>query len=52
MNIIDLGALTLVGPTGTSLVPDPLAVLHLDNGQFMNALLYLLNLFASRGMER
>ena len=30
-NKIDLRALTLVGPTGTSPVLDPLAVQHLDN---------------------
>ena len=31
MNRIDLPALTLVGPTGTSPVLDPLAVLRHDN---------------------
>ena len=33
MNIIDQQALTLVGPTGTSLVLDPLALLCPDNEQ-------------------
>ena len=32
---IDLQFLTLVGPTGDNLVLDPLAVLHLDNRQFI-----------------
>ena len=31
MNIKDLQALTLVGPTREDLILDPLAVLHLDN---------------------
>ena len=35
MNRIDLLALTLVGPAETSPVPDPLAVLHLDNQLYM-----------------
>ena len=35
VNRIDLRALTLVGPLGTSPVLDPLAVLHLDNQLFI-----------------
>ena len=31
MNIKDLQALTLVGPTREDLILDPLGVLHLDN---------------------
>ena len=38
VDIKDLQALILVGPTGTSPVLDPLAVLHLDNQLFMNGL--------------
>ena len=38
-NIIDLQALTLAGFTVTRLVPDPLAVLSLDNRLLMNDLL-------------
>ena len=35
MNRIDLLALTLVGPTGTSPVLDPLAVLRLNNKRYL-----------------
>ena len=36
VNRKDLRALTLVGPTRSNLVLDPLAKLHLDNPLFMN----------------
>ena len=44
VNKIDLPALTLAGPTGKSLVLDPLAVLCLDKGLYItikNKLCYL-----------
>ena len=44
VNRIDLGALTLVGLTGTNLIPDPLAVLRLDKRKNMYIFLGFLNL--------
>ena len=47
VNRIDLKALTLVGPTITRPVLDPLAVLRLDNrlcGLFLTLLMVMLNL--------
>ena len=40
VNGIDLQALTLVGPTVTRPVLDPLAVMHLNNQLFMSASLH------------
>ena len=45
VNRRDLRVLTFAGPTRDNPVPDPLAVLHLDNQQFMYTFVYIQNKF-------
>ena len=45
MNIKDLQAFTLVGPTWENLIYNPLAVLSLDSQVFINATMVVLKYF-------